>query len=405
MILNSTSKFVTLLFVLQVSVFSLHAQIATGKWEASLQLDKNTSLPLRLEVQKGQAEYAFTIVNAEERIALKNLSQKGDTFTLQFPDFNSVLKFKISKKKFKGYWINYNRGNNYQIPFSANLAGKTKKTNNNTDFTGKWKTVFDVNTPDSSFAIGVFSSKNNHITGTFLTETGDYGFLEGAITGNKMYLSCLDGSHAFLFTGELNNGKITGKFHSGTHYSGNYQAIKDEKFELKNPEKITYLTSDEPLKFEMKDLNGDVYTYPNQELKNKVVIIQIMGTWCPNCLDETNFLKQMHEKYSDKGLEIIAIGYETPNTFEEQAKKIQLLKDRHQLDFQFLVGGKADKQLVSKQFSMLNSISSFPTSIFIDREGNITKIHTGFNGPGTGDIYKTFVKETEELINKLLNQR
>lgn len=405
MILNSTSKFVTLLFVLQVSVFSLHAQIATGKWEASLQLDKNTSLPLRLEVQKGQAEYAFTIVNAEERIALKNLSQKGDTFTLQFPDFNSVLKFKISKKKFKGYWINYNRGNNYQIPFSANLAGKTKKTNNNTDFTGKWKTVFDVNTPDSSFAIGVFSSKNNHITGTFLTETGDYGFLEGAITGNKMYLSCLDGSHAFLFTGELNNGKITGKFHSGTHYSGNYQAIKDEKFKLKNPEKITYLTSDEPLKFEMKDLNGDVYTYPNQELKNKVVIIQIMGTWCPNCLDETNFLKQMHEKYSDKGLEIIAIGYETPNTFEEQAKKIQLLKDRHQLDFQFLVGGKADKQLVSKQFSMLNSISSFPTSIFIDREGNITKIHTGFNGPGTGDIYKTFVKETEELINKLLNQR
>lgn len=405
MILNSTSKFVTLLFVLQVSVFSLHAQIATGKWEASLQLDKNTSLPLRLEVQKGQAEYAFTIVNAEERIALKNLSQKGDTFTLQFPDFNSVLKFKISKKKFKGYWINYNRGNNYQIPFSANLAGKTKKTNNNTDFTGKWKTVFDVNTPDSSFAIGVFSSKNNHITGTFLTETGDYGFLEGAITGNKMYLSCLDGSHAFLFTGELNNGKITGKFHSGTHYSGNYQAIKDDKFELKNPEKITYLTSDEPLKFEMKDLNGDVYTYPNQELKNKVVIIQIMGTWCPNCLDETNFLKQMHEKYSDKGLEIIAIGYETPNTFEEQAKKIQLLKDRHQLDFQFLVGGKADKQLVSKQFLMLNSISSFPTSIFIDREGNITKIHTGFNGPGTGDIYKTFVKETEELINKLLNQR
>jgi thiol-disulfide isomerase/thioredoxin len=405
MILKSVPRVFTFLLLLQVSISSLQAQIATGKWNAALKLDSNTTLPLRLEVEKGADEYEFTIVNSEERIALKNVSQKGDTFTLQFPDFNSVLKFKISKKKFEGYWINYNRGNNYLIPFSAQLAGKKTLSKNNRDFTGKWKTIFDVNTPDSSFSIGVFNSKNNRITGTFLTETGDYGFLEGEVNGNKMYLSCLDGSHAFLFTGELNNGKITGKFHSGKHYVGNFQAEKDEKFELKNPDKITFLTSKEPLKFEMKDLNGDTYIYPNQQLKDKVVIIQIMGTWCPNCLDETIFLKRMYQKYHQQGLEIISIGYETPNTFEGQVQKIQLLKDRHELDFQFLVGGKADKQLVSKQFSMLNSISSFPTSIFIDRDGNISKIHTGFNGPGTGEIYIDFVRETDALILKLLNQR
>lgn len=405
MFLKSSPRILTLILLLQFSIYGVQAQIASGKWDAALHLDANTTLPLRLEVKKGADEYEFTIVNAEERIALKNVSQKGDTITLLFPDFNSALKFKISKKKFQGHWINYNRGNNYQIPFSAELAGNKNQSKNNSDFNGKWKTIFDVNTPDSSLSIGVFQQKNNKITGTFLTETGDFGFLEGEVKGNKMYLSCLDGSHAFLFTGELNNGKIKGKFHSGTHYAVNIQAEKDEKFELKNPEKITYLTSDEALKFEMKDLNGDVYSYPNPQVKDKVVIIQIMGTWCPNCLDETNFLKKMYEKYHDQGLEIIAIGYETPNTFEGQVQKIQLLKDRHELDFQFLVGGKADKKLVSQQFWMLNSISSFPTSIFIDRDGNISKIHTGFNGPGTGEIYNTFVKETDALILKLLNQR
>lgn len=405
MFLKSTQRISTLLILLLISISNFQAQIITGNWNAALQLNENTVLPLRLEVTKGKDAYEFAFVTAGEKINLKNVSQQADTFTLQFPDFNSVLKFKPGKNKIQGYWINYNRGNDYQIPFSAALKRKEKKIKATEDFTGKWKTVFDVNTPDSSFAIGIFESKNTHITGTFLTETGDYGFLEGEINGNKMYLSCLDGSHAFLFTGEINDGKIAGKFHSGIHYTGNWKAEKNENFELKNPEKITYLTSNEPLSFEFKDLNGDVYAYPNTDVKDKVVIIQIMGTWCPNCLDETNFLKKMYEKYHDKGLEIISIGYEMPNTFEGQSQKIQLLKDRHNLNFKFLVGGKANKDLVSKHFWMLNSISSYPTSIFIDREGNVNKIHTGFNGPGTGEIYNTFVKETDALIYKLLNQK
>ena len=406
MFLKPSLRILTLLFLLQISISSVEAQITPGKWNASLKLHENTYLPFRLEINKGEAEYKFTVFNADEKIELKNVSQKGDTFTLQFPDFNSVLQFNISKNKLQGYWINYNRGNDYKIPFEANLQVKEKKDKSkNIDFTGKWKAVFDVNTADSSFAIGVFNSKNNKITGTFLTETGDHRYLEGEVNGNKMYLSCLDGAHAFLFTGEINDGKIKGKFHSGTHYTGNWEAVLDADFELKDPENITYLTSQEPFKFEFKDLNGDTYVYPNEELKDKVVIIQIMGTWCPNCIDETKFLKEMYDKYNSKGLEIISIGYEVPNTFEGQVQKIQLLKDRHDLNFQFLVGGKADKNLVSKHFSMLNSISSYPTSIFIDRDGNVSKIHTGFNGPGTGEIYTDFVRETDALIEKLINQR
>ena len=33
---------------------------------------------------------------------------------------------------------------------------------------------------------------------------------------------------------------------------------------------------------------------------------------------------------------------------------------------------------------------SFPTSIFIGKDGNVWRIHTGFNGPATGKAYIDF---------------
>ncbi|MNX90851.1 thiol-disulfide oxidoreductase [compost metagenome] len=132
------------------------------------------------------------------------------------------------------------------------------------------------------------------------------------------------------------------------------------------------------------------------------MIIQIMGTWCPNCMDETNYYKELYSKYHSKGLEIISIGYETSESFEEQAKKIQTLKQRKNLDFTFLVGGRASKGIASDQFNMLNEVISFPTSIYIGRDGQVKRIHTGFNGPGTGEIYTEYVKKTNALIESLL---
>jgi thiol-disulfide isomerase/thioredoxin len=142
--------------------------------------------------------------------------------------------------------------------------------------------------------------------------------------------------------------------------------------------------------------------YPNKDLRGKVVIIQIMGTWCPNCMDETNFYKELYDLYHDKGLEILSVGYEYAETFEEQAKKIETLKTRKNLDFTFLVGGKASKDLASKDFSALNEIISFPTSIFIGRDGQVKRIHTGFNGPSTHGIYTEYVEKTKLLVESLL---
>ncbi|WP_300661137.1 TlpA disulfide reductase family protein [Fluviicola sp.] len=385
--------------------YSQKISLTPGSYSAYLQLNETTQLPVHLTVEKKQKRLLLVVNNAEERIELTNGINKGDTIILPFPSFDSELRFITHKKKeIRGFWFNYNKGVNYKIPFFANFNPKPRKKEEvSGNLNGKWETHFSPETKDQEDALGIISQNQNHITGTFRTETGDYRFLEGYIEGSKFYLSAFDGSHAFLLNGTLKDHRIQGFFYSGKHYSTDFAATYNPNFELRDPDSITNLKPDsKEFSFNLKTVDGKDYQFPNEQTKGKVIIVQIMGTWCPNCMDETNYYKELYDKYHSKGLEIISIGYEATDSFEEQAKKILTLKQRKNLDFTFLVGGKASKGIASEQFKMLNEVISFPTSIYIGRDGEVKRIHTGFNGPGTGEVYDEYVKKTNALIESLL---
>ena len=52
----------------------------------------------------------------------------------------------------------------------------------------------------------------------------------------------------------------------------------------------------------------------------------------------------------------------------------------------------------------VSSMFSFPTSIFIGKDGTVRRVHTGFNGPGTGDYYTEYVKITDSLVKSSLEE-
>ena len=381
--------------------------LISGEYHAFLQLNQTTQLPIHLTVEKRNNASTLIIHNATEKIELINKSKKGDTTILAFPNFDSELRIVVYKKKeLRGFWWNYNKGTSYKIPFFASLNTKQRKKQDPTvNLTGKWETYFSPDTKESEQALGLFEQKGNYLTGTFRTETGDYRYMEGYVENNNFYLAAFDGSHAFLLHGIVQNNVATGTFYSGKHYQTTFKASLNPNFELRDADSLTQLKSDSAtFQFDLKDLNGNNYHYPNIDLKGKVVIIQIMGTWCPNCMDETNYYKELYDKYHDKGLEIISIAYETSSKFEDQVKQVLTLQQRKDLHFIFLIGGKASKEIASQQFHMLNEIMSFPTSIFIGRNGEIKRIHTGFNGPATGESYTQYVQKTNALIEALLNQ-
>lgn len=383
-------------------------KIKKGEWISQLYINEKDVLPFELNITKKNKEYLFTVINGDEKITLAKPVIQGDSLKVAFPFFNSALIFHPEKKNLNGYWYNYNKGKNYKIPFSAKPSklerfGINQHNTETSGIDGNWEVTFEPNTNSSYPAVGVFKTvEGNVVSGTFLTETGDYRYLAGQATTDSLYLSCFDGSHAFLFKASKTDSLMHGRFYSGNHWSSEWMATKNDSFTLTNPDDLTYVVNEEELNFTLKDISGRDFSFPNDQYKDKVVIIQIMGSWCPNCLDETQYYKELYNNYHSAGLEIISIGYETGATFEEYAANILRLKNKLNLEFTFLVGGPANKNTASEQFKMLNEVISFPTSIFIGRDGEVKRVHTGFNGPGTGSYYREYVQKTNSLIESLL---
>ncbi len=385
-------------------------KLKKGKWHSELKLIESDILPFELVVSKTKGDYQFSVMNGEEEIELASPRVVNDSVYVPFSVFNSELIFLVkNKKNIEGWWYNYNKGKNYRIAFRAFkkktnrfITSTSQRKKDSPHLSGKWEVTFEPNTTSSYPAVGIFEQNKSTVTGTFLTETGDYRYLAGNTINDSLFLSCFDGSHAFLFKAAYNNGNLDGKFFSGNHWKSSWIGKKNDTFELTDPEKLTYLEEDHDFSFNLPDLNGDTLSFPNDNYMNKVVIVQIMGSWCPNCLDETRYFKELYSKYHDRGLEIISIGYETGNSSDDFKRNIERFKNSLDLDFTFLVGGKASKGLAKEHFSMLNNIISFPTTIFIGRDGEVKRVHTGFSGPGTGDYYIEYVNKTNALIESLL---
>ena len=394
-----------LLFFIALLFTGNATELREGYWKGELKLIDNNVLPFVFLVDNNQK---ITVINAEERILLKESIPINDSIQYYFSSFPNFLIFKVdSEKRISGSFVNPDRENEFaRIEFNGNYFGKKipkYSGNKKNEVNGKWQVSFDPDTEHNFPAIGIFKQEKNKVTGTFLTETGDFRFLSGSFKNNQLLISSFDGAHVFLFTATLNNDTLKGEFISGSGYKTNWIGFKNENFKLENPDSLTYMVKDE-FSFNFNTVEGKDYAYPNEELKNKVVIIQILGTWCPNCLDETMFYKELYEDYNKMGLEIIGVAYESPEDFDKKVRRINRFTENKEVNYPILIGGHASKNDSSKDFDMLNEISSFPTSIFINKEGKVVKIHTGFNGPGTGDIYKNYKTKTKILIERLLKE-
>ena len=383
-------------------------------WHINFQLNDKDVLPFTAYLEY-TTQLELVIINAEERIRLTNIRTKNDSIFIKVDLFNSELKCKvISEKYITGAWYNYNKGEDYAIPFNASneYLPRFNSISPSINVTGKWEVVFGYDGDSPEKSIGLFNeikepcsecaqSYATGIKGTFLTETGDYRYLEGNLSHDSLYLSTFDGTHAFLFKAKLIADTLWGEFYSGTHYKTVWYAVRNEQVKLTDPYHLTYRINEKPLAFTLPDIKNESYTYPNDETANKVTLIQLMGTWCPNCLDESNYLKNIQSTHGTD-IEIISIGFEACASPEDNLSQLKKYREKLNLDFTFLLGGVASKSAASNLFPMFNEISSFPTLLYIDKSGKIRKIHTGFSGPGTGDYYEKFVKESNEFISQLI---
>lgn len=124
-------------------------------------------------------------------------------------------------------------------------------------------------------------------------------------------------------------------------------------------------------------------------------------------MDETAFLSDYYNRNHNKGVEIIGLAYERTADYAESKAALIPFQQRFKVQYPILITGVevSDKQRTEKTLPQLESIKAFPTSIIIDKKGNVRKIHSGFNGPGTGEHFTEFKKEFEETIGELLGEK
>jgi thiol-disulfide isomerase/thioredoxin len=127
-----------------------------------------------------------------------------------------------------------------------------------------------------------------------------------------------------------------------------------------------------------------------------------MGTWCPNCMDETAYLAEVYKKYKVRGLEVVALAYEKTTDPEKVKRNITRLKEKFGVEYEILVTGLSGKKKASESMPFLNSVAAFPTTLILDRNHKVKSIYTGFNGPATGKEYENYKAKTESTIIQLL---
>ncbi|MDH3768266.1 MAG: TlpA family protein disulfide reductase, partial [Gammaproteobacteria bacterium] len=268
-------------------------------------------------------------------------------------------------------------------------------------FDGRWEVVFTDDDGAQTAAVGEFEQDENHVQGTFLTATGDYRFLAGQVQGNDLYLSTFDGSHAFLFTASLAGETLRGGFWSGTAWHEDWVATRNAGAKLPDAYSLTQLVGDR-FEFEFPNTSGQSVSSDDPRFDGKVLLVTLVGSWCPNCHDEAAFLAPFYQKYRGQGLEIVGLMFEHLEDFDEAARQVNAFRNKFDIEYPLLVAGSSDKKRASRTMTMLDRVYSFPTSIFIDRTGEVRQIHTGFSGPGTGEHYQKLVAGFSETIEQLL---
>ncbi len=375
-----------------------------------IQLNDRLQMQVNASIAALNNKAPITIFNGKEVYQLSVKKRIGDTIVYQFPaqDAEWRVAFEKDFSEARGWWINYNKKVPVRYPihlYMTLLEMLAKPDSIFPELFGRWKVLFEPGTPNEEVLVGVFQQEmNGRIFGSFLSETGDYRYLHGFAANGKLHLQTYTGYWAFVVEADLNgSNEMSGVFYSGGKSRSPFKAIKDETVQLRDESSLTYLIKrDEPVL--LKDLikmNGRKTTI-DLAAEKQLTLIQIMGTWCPNCLDETKLLQELQSEYGSKGLRVMALAFEVGADTKKQRARLKNWMKSMNVNYPVYLAGTSSKDAASARFPMLNGIMSFPTAMLVDQQGKIIAIHTGFSGPATGEAYTDLVKKYKQEIENAL---
>lgn len=378
-----------------------------GLWDAVLTVE-DRHVPFKLELQGAGSALQGAIVDGDQRIWTTAATFEGGSLHLRWAYFDSDLKATLAGGSLKGTYTRRNRAGLVQRGFSAKPFAAPPVAADGVKFAqfgGAWR----IETDDQKgvrVMDGRFRQSGDQVTGTIQRVDGDFGTLAGTVQGPRLTLSHFDGIRATLLVAEMAaDGSLKGRLDGKT----GFRAVRLDQAqaagipEPPDPTRFVAVKNPaEPFQFRFQDLDGQWVSLDDERFRGKAVIATIMGSWCPNCHDEAEFLMDLYRRYCAQGLEVVGLGFEYTGEVERDREQLRAFAKRHSITYPMLLAGTTEEGEVLRKLPQLASFAAYPAAIYLGRDHKVRAIHAGFAGPANPEEHARLKAELESLVKSML---
>jgi thiol-disulfide isomerase/thioredoxin len=376
------------------------AQSVTGLWEAVVTVN-NVDVPFRLELSGSGNTLKGAFFNGDERVTSTSGTIDHGAIILNFDEYGTTLEAKVTDGGLEGQYVRGTRGAPY--PFRAKrFTPASADAANVPAIAGLWNVQVKSSKGESAWQL-IVKQSGAEASAAILRVDGDTGTLTGRYADGKFVLSHFSGARPLRL--ELTP-QADGTLTVVQNTDAPLVAVRSDVAKAKglpepsDPSKFTSVKDPtEPLRFSFPDLSGRLVANTDDRFRGKVVLVNITGSWCPNCHDEVPFLVELYRQYRSRGLEIVGLSFEEAAQLKNPTRLKAFMK-RYGVEYTMLLPGEP-KEAPDKLPQAVN-LNSFPTTFFVGRDGRVRGVTAGFPGRASGKFHEEAKAEITARIERLL---
>lgn len=393
-----TRTFVALLLAIAPAAV---AQSLSGRWDATLKIN-DLEIPFRMDFSGDGPNVTGSFFNGDLQIPSSSGHFENGSLSLTYDFYGATLQATLKDGVLEG---TYKSGARAQ-PFTAKRYTAPPAIENAPSIDGIWE-LHNISSKKGESAWQFIAKQSgNMVQATILRVDGDTGVLSGTYQNGKFVLSHFSGVRPALV--EVTPMK-----------DGSLQVIQNRRGEPmkairpaearalglpgpSDPIKHTGMKDpSKPLEFNFPDLNGKMVSNNDPRFRGKVVLVNIAGSWCPNCHDEAPFLMEMYRRFHSQGLEIVALAFEDADQVKDPAR-LRAFVRKYGIEYTVLLAGTTDQ--AKEKLSQAENWDAWPTTFFEGRDGLVHEVHAGFPSLASGDLYRQAKEEFAAEVEHLLSE-
>jgi thiol-disulfide isomerase/thioredoxin len=395
------------LLALLVSAFSVSAQSIAGLWEGTVLVDGLT-IPFRIEISGAGSQVKGAFLNGDQKVTSTSGQSNNGAVDVTFGEYAETLHANLKDGQLVGTIEGkFGPAPRSALPFQAKrfIAEPGPPAGSVPSIDGLWEIEVKSSKGESAWRF-IARQSGADVSAAILRVDGDTGSLTGKYKDGAFLLSHFSGERPYLLEAKPQaDGSLLIDLndYSGKRELSAYRPADARAKGLPEPTDPTQHTKvadpSERFAFSFPDVNGRVVSIADARFRGKVVLVNITGSWCPNCHDEAPFLAELYRKYRGQGLEVVALDFEE----QEQLKDLTRLRafiQHYGIEYTVLVGGEPDQ--VNQKIPQLVNLNSWPTTVFVGRDGLVKSIHVGFASPASGNFNAELKHEVTSQVESLL---